>query len=90
MVSVWVASTSTFSGNETMRSTNERAVSKPRARSRERAESSGISVVNNRVTSITGASSLPKASTPNAITIGDVLAASTARAIGCLGSATTS
>ena len=58
-----------FSGNETARSTNERDVSKVRARTRVRPLNSGTSVVNRRVTSITGASSLPIASMLKAMRI---------------------
>ena len=62
-----MASTSMLSGNDTARSTNEREASKVRERTRARPLNSGTSVVNMRVTSITGASSLPSASMLNAI-----------------------
>ena len=71
-----------LSGNDTARSTNERWASKARERTRARPLNSGTSVVNTRVTSITGASPLPSASTLNAIRIVSLFAASTACAIG--------
>jgi len=81
-----------LSGNALTRSTNARLGSNPRARSRERIDSSGTSVVNRRVTSTTTASSrsLLMASTLKAIAIGLKLAASTALAMGSALSATTS
>ena len=71
-----------LSGNDTARSTNERCASKVRERTRARPLNSGTSVVNTRVTSITGASPLPSASMLNAIRMVSLFAASTAWAIG--------
>jgi hypothetical protein len=79
-----------LSGNETARSTKERDPSKVRDRTRARPLNSGTSVVNARVTSITGASFFPSASMLKAIRIVSLLAASTACAIGCRWSATMS
>jgi len=59
-----------FSGNDTARSTNDRVASKVRAPIRVRPLNSGTSLVNSRVTSITGASSLPTASMLKAATMG--------------------
>src|SRR5262245_47354390 len=74
-VNVWVASTSMLVGNDTMRSTNDRVASKARARNRDLALNSLTSVVKSRVTSMTGASSLPSASIQNDMIIGLLLAA---------------
>lgn len=67
-----------FVGNDTARSTKARLPSNPRARRRDLTDSSGTSLVNRRVTSMTGASFGPNASTLNAMTIGLKFAASTA------------
>ena len=89
-MNVCVASTSMFVGNETIRSMNDRVASKARARNRALALNSVTSVVNRRVTSMTGASSFPNASIQKDIMIGLLLAACTARETGSFGSATTS
>ena len=65
------------------RALDERALGiEVRERTRARPLNSGTSVVKARVTSITGASSLPSASMLNAIRIVSLFAASTAWAIG--------
>src|SRR5260370_29744086 len=91
LVYVWVATTSMFSGYGEMRSIYERDASMVVALNRWRALNSYTSVVNSRVTSITGMllSSPPNAATGKVIRMAWLLAAFTACEIGVLGSATT-
>ena len=73
-----------------MRSMKERVASREVAPSRWRAPISGTSVENSRVTSMTGAPSLANAATGKVMMMVLLLAASTASAMGILGSAPTS
>ena len=89
---VWSALTSMFVGNERAVSTKERAGSRRRRRKARRAVSSGTSVVNSRVTSITRFESAfgLKAATSKLISTGSRFERRTARDTGVELSATTS